>query len=460
MQVCRFVRPLMTALLISSAAAAQEQGPLLPLPRLEKCDGASRPRLPEKWRAIYLMAPFGKSQLVLGEIVSDASLSAMRVKLYGVQRGSVDLFVLGSNTYVLESDGTATQCHGLGDTGWRPLPRDWLTASSQCVGTGPIGNTAVEWWRTAIAPAPASDWIWYKAADRSPFRLVFPFASDRLAVLGRYALSYQVGFESLVQSELEVIAAACRRARRSAQGQGARALAAVIDAMANASHRADGEIARLMPELDARCPDVPFPRWPEQLAITGLLTPIDADENPYAAEVFYDWSVPAQRTRIFGHADSDFSVQDSLLLGSRGYTVTYRRRPDLTCRAVLPGTIRPDWAVRAPCECAAVINGMTPLTPDGTTRIMACPLASPRAAWAWYANSGRPTVFMVTSRRGDEGKGLFAVLDYRDWRAGHVSPRSAFDEPAQCAAAMRAHGSRGAARNQSLRCFTCHLGPR
>jgi hypothetical protein len=460
MPVRRFSRPLIAALLITSAAAAQEQAPLLPLPQLEKCDGASRPRLPEKWRAIYLMAPFTKSQLVLGEIVSDASLSAMRVKLYGVRRGSADLFVLGTNTYVLEPDGAAIRCRGLGDTGWRPLPRDWLTAASQCAGSAPIGDTAVEWWKTAIAPAPASDWIWYKTTDRSPFRLVFPFASDRLSVLSRYALSYQVGFESLAQTELDVIAAVCRQARPSARGQDARGLAAVIDAMAQAPHRADDEIARLMPALDAGCPDAAFPRWPEQLAITGLMTPIDADENPYSAEVFYDWRAPAQRTRIFGHADSEFSAQDSLLLGPRGYTVTYRRRHGPTCRAILPGTIRPDWAVRAPCECAAVINGTTALTPDGTTRIMACPLASPRVAWAWYANTGRPTAFMVTSRRGDEGKGLFAVLDYRDWRPGHVFPHSVFDEPATCAASLRAHGPRATARNQALRCFTCHLGAR
>lgn len=464
MPVRPFARPLIAALMISSAAAAQEQAALLPLPKLEKCATASHPRLPEKWRATYLMAPFTKSQLVLGEIVADTSLSAMRVRLYGVGRGSADLLVLGTNTYVLESDGAAIQCRSLGDTGWRPLPQDWLTASSQCVGSGPVGETAVDWWKTAIEPAPASDWIWYKTTDRSPFRLVFPFASDRLPVLSRYALSYQVSFAPLAQSELAVVAAACQHARPSVKGKGARALSAVINAMAQAPHRADGEIARLMPALDARCPDLPFPRWPEQLAITGLMTPIDADENPYSAEVLYDWSVPGQRTRIFGHADSVFSIQDSLLLGPRGYNVTYRRRHGLTCRAVLPGTIRPDWPVRAPCECAAVINGTTPLTPGGTARIMACPLASPRAAWAWYAHTGRPMVFMVTSRRGDQGSGLFAVLDYRDWLPGHAAPHSVFDKPAECDAPQRAskrvsaHGSRSAARNEALRCSTCHLG--
>jgi hypothetical protein len=119
MPICRVAWSLTGALLIVSAAVAQEQVAPLSLPQLEKCDGASRPRLPEKWRGSYLMAPFTNSQLVLAEIVSDQPLSAMRVKLYGVRRGSADLLVLGTNTYLLESDGAAIQCRSLGDTGWR-----------------------------------------------------------------------------------------------------------------------------------------------------------------------------------------------------------------------------------------------------------------------------------------------------------------------------------------------------
>ena len=52
------------------------------------------------------MAPFTNAQLVLAEIVSDLALSAMRVKLHGVRRGSLDLFVAGNRTYVLKSEGS------------------------------------------------------------------------------------------------------------------------------------------------------------------------------------------------------------------------------------------------------------------------------------------------------------------------------------------------------------------
>ena len=444
------------AALLSASAASEEQALVLPLPQLATCNGASPPRLPERWRATYLMAPHTKSQLVLGEILVDPALPAMRVRLYGFKSGSADLLVLGTNTYALAAEGSAIKsCRGLGDTGWRPLGRDWLTPSSRCVGSGPVGGTAVEWWKTPIEPVPASYWVWHKTSDGSPFRLVFPFASDRLPPLSRYALSYQVGFEPLSETNLSHLAEICRRAKPPSAGGGARAVRRLVEGMAQARERADDEFRRLMPALKT-CSAAPLPEWPERLAITGLMTPIDSDEDPYPAEVLYDWHRRAQRSRIFFPPQSAIAVQDSLLLDPQGYMVTRRRKGGLTCEPVLPGAIRPHWPSRAPCSCEATINGTTPLTPHGTTRILACPLASPRVAWAWHAFSGRPTVFMVTSMPGDEGKGLFAVLDYQDWLPGHPFPRSALEKPLQCPPAPP---SRSAMPPASSRCSTCHIGP-
>jgi hypothetical protein len=452
-----FARLLIATLSIASAAA-QDPVAMLPLPQLDKCDTDARPHLPEKWRATYLMAPFTKSQLVLSHIVYDGALPAMRVKLHGVRRGSADLLVLGNNTYVLTSGmGTIRQCQALGDTGWRPLPQDWLTPQSRCTGSAPIGETAVDWWKTPIDPKPASYWVWYKTSDQSPFRLVFQAESNRLPPLSRYALSYQVGFERLGQTDLADIVATCKLAKPAPTASGTRKLRKVLDAFPTSHERDDNEIKRLMPALDANCPAIPFPKWPTRLALTGLLTPFDSDENPYPTEVFYDWTVQGQRTRIFGDPDSPFRVQDNLLLNPLGYNVTYRGSEGPICKAILPGTIRPDWAARGECECAATITGQTPLSPHGTTRILACPLASPRAAWAWYALSGRPTTFMVTSLPGDEGSALFAVLDYRDWLPGHSFPQSVFDRPPQC---LPAAGVRPAPPPASKRCSTCHLGGR
>jgi hypothetical protein len=271
-------------------------------------------------------------------------------------------------------------------------------------------------------------------------------------VLSQYALSYQVDFAPLAQTDLADIATACIRADPAPMEDGARALRELIDTMDQPSARADEEIKRLMPTLEASCPATPLPTWPTRLALTGLLTPFDSDEKPYPTEVLYDWSVPGQRTRIFRPRAS--GIQDALLLGPRGYNVVHRSRRGPSCRQTLPGTIRPDWPSRGPCECAAVINGTTPLTPHGTTRIMSCPLASPRAAWAWYSLAGRPTVFMVTSLPGDEGLGLFAVLDYWEWAPDQRIPRSVFDKPAQCRPVPLA-----ATPPKLRRCSTCHLGP-
>jgi hypothetical protein len=220
---------------------------------------------------------------------------------------------------------------------------------------------------------------------------------------------------------------------------------------AMASARADQEIQQLAPEL-ASCATTQLPRWPDKLAITGLMTPWDADENPYSTEVSYDWTIPAQRSRIFPSSRSPFTAQDALMLGPRGYNVTFRQQGAPTCAPVLPGTLRPDWASRGPCTCEAVLTGKSALTPYGTSQIITCPLTPPRAAWAWYALDGRPTSFAVTSFPGDQGFGLFAVLDYRDWLPGHDIQHSVFDMPPQCRAPS------ATVRAELRKCSTCHVG--
>jgi hypothetical protein len=442
------------------AAAAQEQAAHLPLPQLNKCQAKSHPRLPDKWRGVYLMAPFTNAQLVVGEFAHDASIDATRIRLFGVKHGALDLLVQGERTYALASDrSTVAGCEDLGDTGWRPLPPDWLATGSQCAGSASVAETPADWWKTPIEPAPASYWIWYKQSDRTPYRLAFLAPNDRLAALSQFAFSYQVRFDAVGHTDLAAAASACKSAPPAKSGDAKQALRRRIEAMAQAPDRADGDLALAMPEL-ATCPAVPLPRWPEKLAITGLLTPFDFEENPYPTEVLYDWSVPGQRTRIFRPWDRESPHQDALLLAPAGYNVTYFRRRPPMCARVLPGTIRPDWQDRGPCTCEALIAAGTPLSPYGPTRITSCPLNSPRAAWAWTTLSGRPTAFMVTSVPGDEGMGLFAALDYRDWLPGDRVPRAAFSKPARCRAppGMAQAPDEPSAPGQAPRCTTCHLG--
>jgi hypothetical protein len=272
--------------LLGEPALAQQPAPLLPLPELKSCQTSVHPRLPEKWRGVFLMAPFTNAQLVLSEIQSDGSVPAMRATLYGLRGGTLDLFIEGSQTYELISqDDQVTSCHKLGDTGWRPLPPDWLSGQSQCAGTAPLGKTDVDWWKTPIDPAPSTYWIWYNSSDNSPFRLAFQKASNRLAPLSKYALSYQLHFEAKTDSSLGEISRVCHSATQSAPSGPPsldRRMAALSSPKGEPATKA---IEKVAPEI-AACPSTPLPTWPDKLAITGLMTPWDSDENPYATECF------------------------------------------------------------------------------------------------------------------------------------------------------------------------------
>lgn len=161
--------------LLCPLCVAQSRDRSLSLPHLETCQDGSHPVQPEKWRGAFLMAPFTSSQLVLSEIVYDGSVPAMLVNLYGVRSGSARVFVLGNRTYLLPQHGSDGQCEELGDTGWTPLPRDWLAEGSQCAGSAQLSEISVQWWKTPTQPAPLANWIWFKTSDQSPFRLLWTY---------------------------------------------------------------------------------------------------------------------------------------------------------------------------------------------------------------------------------------------------------------------------------------------
>lgn len=453
-----FISACLVAFLLVGARADRERDlAQLPLPHLSACSSLVHPRLPQRFRAIYLMAPFTTGQLVVGEIVHDGPLSATRLTLYGVKRGVADFLVMGDTTYLLPSAETgAKKCAALGDTGWRPLPADWLSDGSRCAGAGPVLRTPANWWTTPIDPSPSSYWIWSKHSDDTPLRLVFASATDRLAALSRFALSHQLAFESLERTDLSDIALSCTKATRSNSVTGATRLAEAIEAMARSPVRADEAIARLVPTLKYPCVAPVEPLWTQKLALTGLLTPFDSGEDPMPMEVLYDWSVPGQRSRVFPRG-GEVLAHDFLMLQSGGYNVTYKADGAALCAPGLPGALRPDWSQRAPCECSAQIDTGTSLTPDEPIKILSCPLNAPRIAWAWYTLSGRPTVFMVTSKLGDEGSRSFAVLDYHQWAEHLPVARSTFAKPPQCPDSPVVPA--GMPTTAVPNCRTCHSSP-
>jgi hypothetical protein len=411
----------------SPASSAERPDLTLALPRMEPCHRLAHPRLPAKWRGVFLMTPFTPSQLMISEIVYDEAVPAMQIKLVGVRSGAANVLVLNDKTFVTE-EGAIAPCEELEQREWAPLPRDLLASRAQCAGVSPISETLVEWWKTPSEPQPLADWMWFKPSDRSPFRLLFQKPSDRLSVLSAFAVSHQVHFEPLTETDLAARASACAEAGdRRRQG----GIHDVLNALASAQSRADGEIARLFPELQLQCSST-RPHWPEALGMTMFFTPIDFGTNPVPAEVLYNWKLRAQRTRMFWGAEQPTADEDALMLAEHGYSVSRQRSGDVQCIPALPGTPRPNWLEEAPCSCEGMIGAGSALAPYGPAEILRCPATPPRLFWTWHTLAGRPLMFMVTPSRGDEPTALITLADYYAWVPGYPSSAGLFARPAQC----------------------------
>jgi hypothetical protein len=410
-------------------AAAQVREDALALPRFAACRARPHPLLPGRWRATYLMAPFTSGQLVLGVFNVDTPRQAMRVRLYGLRRGALDILVKGTKTFVVSAGGQPENCTALGDTGLRPLPQDWLAEGAVCEGNAPVAGLALDWWKTRSNESHSADWIWYGAQNHAPFRVMMTQPSARLAVLGSYALSYRVGFEP--SGAAEDVAAPCEPAAEPAGSTGPGVWEQKLAAMPDSSYRADAEIADLMPGLEA-CGDAPLDRWEEKAAMSVIMTPPDFQDSPRPTEVLYDGAALSMRTRNFWPVRSELHTDDALLLNGRGYSIARTRKGELICNAGLPGALRPNWPETGGCRCEASLKGGTPLTPSGPLRILLCPMTAPRIVWSWFAKSGQPVVFMETSAPGDDPAGSLTLVDYHDWRPGYITQPSAFEIPNQC----------------------------
>ncbi len=449
------------ALLLALGAAAKDLDTPAALPRLERCKDKAHPLLPDKWHGTYLMAPFIKAQLTLADIVYDSSISAVRIRLYGLKHGSLDLFIQGRTTFLLARDHVSGEhCMNLGDTGLRPPPRDWLAPNAQCAGSAPVGGVSVDWWKTPSSVAPSATWIWYRTGSQIPYRLMFTQPADEPAVLGWYALSYGTGFESLSATDLGAIARTCQSTRQSAGWQGRLGLRRMIDAMQSSPFRADEDIARIMPGINTPCSAAPLPNWPKTAAMTAFMTPPHFDLSPFPTEILYDWNQRSQRTRMFSPSGAYPETEDSLLMNGEGFSLLRSGRGGLSCKGALPGTIRPNWPETGGCSCEAIIKGASALTQSEPATIMVCPMTHPRVVWSWFTLEGRPTVFMETSAPGDDPAEVLALVDYYSWIPGHRPERSVFDAPSQCpapAGSVPASRARRRSGQSPSRCGACHL---
>jgi hypothetical protein len=445
---------LILAALASRPAVAEQPGDDVPLPHLAACVGSQHPQLPPRWGATFLMAPFTQDQLVLAEIMHDGAIPAMRARLHGLAHGSADILVADRQTWLLTTDdGHIADCRDIGDSGWRPPPADWLARKAQCVGSGPVAETPVDWWKAPTSPAPLANWFWFDSADRTPFRLMYVRPDESLAPLSLFAFSYRIRFETLRETDLAEAVAFCRARPSKASGETRENLRQTIATMAQSSSRADAELKRLMPELEGQCAGRPLPHWPDDFGLATLMTPIDMHHDPLPTEVLYRWGLKAQRTRMSLPPAASDRAEEALLIGPIGYGITHPRIGSPSCTWPQPGAVRPDWTESGSCSCEAVINGKTSITPYGPTQILRCPMTAPRVAWTWYTLEGRPIVFMETSS-GSERGALLTLADYYTWMPGHHAADSAFAKPAQCTPSPDYRPS----RSEREPCLPCHLG--
>ncbi len=230
--------------------------------------------------------------------------------------------------------------------------------------------------------------------------------------------------------------------------------------MESAPSRSDADIARLMPELGLSCGNAPQPGWPEDAAMTAVMTAPGFKDHPMPAEVLYDWRRKSQRTRTFRPSHPHPATGEALLLNGYGYSID-GSRGHLSCSASLPGVLRPNWPQTGGCSCEAVIRGKTNLTSFDGAQIMVCPMTDPRVVWSWFTLDGRPIVFMETSAPGDEPVAVLTLADYHVWEPGHLTASTAFDSPRACpapgAAVPASPESPNPMRTGSRRCGACHL---
>ena len=433
------------------AAAADSSASL---PTFAACNPATPPELPTRWRAVGLMMPFLQGQLDVGEFVYDATLGVMRATVYGLKDGAVDLLITDQDTYVLSGPyGSPSQCTSLGPR-LRVPAAQWLTGDAVCVGESPLGDHAVQWWHTSGFD-PARYWV---ATDTHlPWRSLFLRRSLNPAIIGDYAMSYFPAFTPLSETNLSTLRDFCAATPQHYSGElpdvpTARDLMAVPNSSAEAERIE--RIASLIPGLSHKaCSRMTAIRWPDQYITTAMVTPIQFNDTPYSALVYYDWSQTGTQL-ILPYQGSPPALQGVISLKKDvGYRMRLPPKGNGTCAAVLPGLVKPDWMTAASCECQGVIQHNATLSPTADSQILSCPIKAQgrRIMWNWYTSEGRPIMFTEAM---PEGSGVM-LADYHDWLPGATIHPSGLQLPNACTVPPGGAGS----TFSNVSCSDCHTTP-
>jgi hypothetical protein len=428
-------------------------------PVVAPCNPASAPELPTRWRAVGLMLPFLQGEIDVAELVYDSTLPAMRATVYGLKSGAVDLLITDSDTYVLaRPHRSPEQCTSLGPR-LRVPAAQWLTADAVCSGETPIDNHPVQWWHTSGFDQAR---YWVSKDTRLPWRSLFLRRALNQAIVGDYAMSYFPVFTPVKETNLSTLRDFC--AANSVHYSGdladvptARDLMSLPNPAA-AAERAE-RIAKLIPGLshDA-CSRMGAPRWPDRYVTTAMVTPIQFNDDPYSALIFYDWSGTGTQL-ILPFQGQPLTLQGIISLKKNvGYRMRLPPKGNGICAPVLPGLVKPDWMTVASCECQGVFEHNATLGPAADSQILSCPIKAQgqRVMWNWYTTAGRPIMFTEAM---PEGGGVM-LADYHEWLPGETARATDLALPNACVVPANNSGPGSASSTFSnVSCSDCHSTP-
>jgi hypothetical protein len=307
------------------------------------------------------------------------------------------------------------------------------------IATAPILEVDCTWWASdspctngcqqeGADPKTVGSWTWLRADDAAPWRMFFVDKSNpyKLPVIGAFAMVNWARFAPVEQPDLDEIAEECRReARPPSSGVDADPVELLAKQEEASS---DGPPPGLIPGLHLPAPEPTLPTWPDTLLMEATTIPTaQLTVNPTI--VCYDWPIRRMLTRLFD--DGSGGYDDLLLTDSTTYDVSYAPDGSHKCNGHSPpGLPWPDWPERDDGQVKAVVDEGSPLSPYGTTQLIALPAVPPRMFWVWYTTpENRAVLFTEVPQLCDV---TLVMIDYWTYEPGQTFDPSLFEVPADC----------------------------
>lgn len=386
-----------------------------------------------------------------------ANLSFIEGTVFSIQITGLSY---GTWWYKVTPDGTTVSYDQGGtwsaiDIGWTLPSTSWMQSNASYFKTGYLNwmeAQEAEWWKQPVAGSNATTWIWYDAATRFPFRLMFgappadPVKGDpnQLALFQNFSFTYLPSFTATNNPNISTWQP--------------------VD----------------IPGFQAGNPNnYKLVEWNDRFSMTTIMTPVDSASFPLPTAVLYQWKpddqyvTTADRTQctIMSYEynpQAGFTAQVAMLYGvapagvqpppfaGNGYIfneMVYVVRgfptPIVTsCENIGLGQEPPNWAsipavdgtvhatisnnpALCPGEVVNIISVLFPPTqeyPDG------------RYLWTWYSpfpgsdgSQARPVTFMESASSIAEGGTSLALADYFEYvESPFWFPSEFFDLPLLC----------------------------